>query len=886
MYGEYSMFRRPSFRFLSGRSAVIAPLLAFALVLIATGVAATMNFRANERLRDVADDRRVDEAVRLIERRMDTYVDVLVSGRSFVNEVGADDPVVFGEFVRGLDLAVRHPGIQMLAFAELVEPADADQFVTERRAGRAELGGPQFEIRPPPSDEQIVAMTMVEPLMGNELALGFDLASETVRRTTLEKARDTGLAIASPPLRLVQETGSQTGVLVMMPIYSSDGVPTAVEDRRSRFAGVMVAAVRIGDLLNGVLGDGAQLPGFAVRDATGDEIPQTMYSVDDAPIDVAADESNLRGSVDVADRTWVVHVGNAGDVLPTSQALRPFGVLVVGVIIAVLVAAVMRATRAARLSAERLAEARTSELDALTAAAGDGIITVDVDGHITGWNAAAERIFGYREADICGQPLTVLLAVEDVERYGDRFLRMAKGGSVPELAALAQQRSIELVAAHRSGRRFPVELSLARWTAEGTEHFTGFVRDVSERRAGEDRLRETTDLLTTVFGAVEIALIATDPDGTIVAFNPGAEQLLGYSADDVIGHATPERFHVASEVIERAIELGVPPGFEVFVAAARRGETESRRWTYVRADGGHVPVELTVTALRHVDGNVTGFLGVAVDLTDRLAFERATDTALERERQVVASLRELDAVKSEFVSTVSHELRTPLSSIAGFTELLIDDLADDEESRRSMLEAVERNAQRLLALVDDLLTVSRIEADRLDLERVPVDVASVVRSAADTVEPLVRGKNLEFVVVDDGPAVAVGDGRHLERVVLNLLSNAIKATPDGGEITLAVAGTDGTVTVTVADTGIGIPSDELGGLFTRFRRTSNSQREAIQGTGLGLTIVRSIVEAHGGTVDVASEEGAGTTFTVRLPIAELQPAGGPAPVTITTEVEL
>ena len=866
------------------RSVVVAPMLAGLLVLVVTAVVTVAILRNNTRLQGAADRRRVEDAVQLIDRRMDSDIDMLVGVRSFVNQVGPHDPVAFREFVRDLDVATRHPGVQVLGLAEVVEPELADQFVTEQRARRAELDGPVFEIHPPPSGEPVVAVTMVEPLDGNELAFGFDLASEPVRRTTLEQARDTGAVVASAPLRLVQETETQSAVIVVMPIYSSADIPATVVARRDRFVGVVVAAFRIGDLLEGVLGADAGLPGFAVYDTSDGTAAGLMHSVNTDPPDAIADEgSNLVGSLQVAGRTWTVQLGDTANFVLTAQRSRPIYVMAVGTLLALLVAAVVHSTRVSRLAVERLAAARRSELDALTAAASDAIITVGMDGRVTGWNAAAQRIFGYDEGEIRGRPLTDLMPPEAGERYGERFFRMVGGDDVPELEALAQQRTIEIMAVHQDGRRFPVELSLAQWAADGETHFTGFVRDVSDRQAAEARLRETTDLLTTVFGTVEIGLIATDGDGTIIAFNPGAERLVGYTADDIVGTHTPALFHDAVELAERAAELDLPAGFEVLVADARRGVTETRRWTYVRADGSRLPVELTVTALRD-DASVTGFLGVAVDLTDRLAVERATENALERERHVVASLRELDAAKSEFVSTVSHELRTPLSSISGFTEMLLDDLTDDEQHRRSMLEAVERNAQRLLALVDDLLTVSQIEAGRFDFERVPVDIVSVVGDAVEAVNPLTRDKNLRLTIDVDGPAVTLGDSRHLERVVLNLLSNAIKATPTGGLIAVSVGVRHGFAVVTVADTGIGIPSDELRDLFTRFRRTSNSQRQAIQGTGLGLTIVRSIVDAHGGSIDVASTEGLGTTFTVRLPIADLRPAGRPDLIDNASEV--
>ncbi|QGG94694.1 sensor histidine kinase [Actinomarinicola tropica] len=240
---------------------------------------------------------------------------------------------------------------------------------------------------------------------------------------------------------------------------------------------------------------------------------------------------------------------------------------------------------------------------------------------------------------------------------------------------------------------------------------------------------------------------------------------------------------------------------------------------------------------------------------------------LEEEREVVADLHALDAARSEFVSSVSHELRTPLASIIGYTEMLLDgDAGEVAPPQRSMLDAVERNARRLLSLVEDLLIVARIEAGRFELEVGPVDVVRVIEAAVDSVDATSRRRALALTMENapDLPTIT-GDARHLERVVLNLLSNAIKFTPDDGSVRVTARPDGDGVAIEVADTGLGIPEAEQATIFERFARSSISRRRAVQGTGLGLAIVRTIVEAHDGTVEVRSTEGEGTTFTVRLP---------------------
>jgi signal transduction histidine kinase len=239
-------------------------------------------------------------------------------------------------------------------------------------------------------------------------------------------------------------------------------------------------------------------------------------------------------------------------------------------------------------------------------------------------------------------------------------------------------------------------------------------------------------------------------------------------------------------------------------------------------------------------------------------------------------------MKDQFVSLISHELRTPLSSILGYLELVLDD--DDEtltDEQKQYLGTVERNAHRLLRLVGDLLFTAQVEAGRFTLQPEDVDLAGVVRAAEETVRVTAAAKGVEIrVEVPEEGLVVSGDAQRLGQACDNLVSNAVKFTPAGGRVTLTLRpawrSEDGEVTdlerpgaspvarLSVSDTGIGIPSGEQGKLFTRFFRASTAQRSAVAGVGLGLSITKAITTAHGGTLDLISAEGRGTTFVLTL----------------------
>jgi signal transduction histidine kinase len=250
----------------------------------------------------------------------------------------------------------------------------------------------------------------------------------------------------------------------------------------------------------------------------------------------------------------------------------------------------------------------------------------------------------------------------------------------------------------------------------------------------------------------------------------------------------------------------------------------------------------------------------------RLAATRAAEAA-GLEREMLDRMEELARAKSDFVSTISHELRTPLTSVMGYVELLLDGgpgVPTSEQSR--MLAIIDRNARRLLTLIGDLLTMSRVDAGIFALQIGPVNLADLVERVREVTAPAVSAAGLELTIDLGGASDLLGDREQLERSILNLVSNAVKFSSFGGIVEI-VTRTDGDdVAISVRDTGSGIPADEQALLFTRFFRASRSLEQQVPGTGLGLYIVNQIIELHGGAVDVSSSP-AGSTFTMRIPIA-------------------
>ncbi len=380
--------------------------------------------------------------------------------------------------------------------------------------------------------------------------------------------------------------------------------------------------------------------------------------------------------------------------------------------------------------------------------------------------------------------------------------------------------------------------------------------------------REHENLRGLVQSATGTAIIATGREGRIEVFNPGAEAMLGYLEEEVLGEL-PDVFHPPEELRRHAARLRALPNLADISRASVAAGERNQLWRCLRQNGEERSMRMTITAIHGERGELTGYLTTAEDVTEREHAQQALLLTLEHQRTAVDRLRDLERVKGDFVSTVSHELRTPITSIIGYTEVLGDGLVGELSlSQQEIVDRVDRNGRRLLLLVEDLLTLSQIESSALKIEPVLTDMRTVVTNAHETIGPLLTHRSLEVsVLLPTRPVVHRGDPVQLERMLVNLLTNAVKFTPDGGRVELRLRSVGESTEVVVSDTGMGIPEDDQAKVFTRFFRSSAATDQAIQGTGLGLTIVKAIVALHGGEIAVESAQGRGTTVTVALPRA-------------------
>ena len=404
---------------------------------------------------------------------------------------------------------------------------------------------------------------------------------------------------------------------------------------------------------------------------------------------------------------------------------------------------------------------------------------------------------------------------------------------------------------------------------------------VEERTA---ELQEATDSLNAVLdSSTEYAIIATDARWQVVMFNEGARRTFGYEPQDILGQ--PLARLVAPEEVETAVGLTMERALRMH----GRHEGEGIR---VRRDGQRFPVR-TVTTIRYDPGapgvasakpgfaraepGPVGYTIICRDITQRKALEQRlrqyTDNLEQMVAEKTAELRELNAelvranqLKSQFLANMSHELRTPLNAIIGFAEAIRDGVAGEPSGeQREFAEDIAQAGRQLLELINNILDLSRFEAGAMELNLAPCDVGGLVDEVLRILRDLARRKDIELKAdVEPRPLELTADPIQLKQVLYNLLANSIKFTDPGGRVEVQARQDRQFVRIGVSDTGIGIAPEDLVAVFEEFRQVDPSLRREHEGSGLGLALVKRLVELHGGEISVESQPGKGTTFTVTL----------------------
>ncbi|HXQ69354.1 MAG TPA: PAS domain S-box protein [Pyrinomonadaceae bacterium] len=482
---------------------------------------------------------------------------------------------------------------------------------------------------------------------------------------------------------------------------------------------------------------------------------------------------------------------------------------------------------------------------------GDAVITTDNAGNVTYINEIGEALTGWSHGDALGQPLDrVFRIVNEVSRkpVENPAMRALRQGVVVGLAN-------HTVLIKKDGTECPIDDSAAPIRDE-QGHVSGCVlifRDVTAQRLNErERAKQliTARLLASIVESSNDAIISKSLEGIIQSWNAAAERLFGFTAEEAVG---------------KHISIVIPPERiaeeDQIIASMKAGKRiEHYETERVRSDGELIVVSLTISPIKDDAGNVVGASKIVRDIAERKRLEDSL-------RVLAADLSENDRRKNEFLATLAHELRNPLAPMTNMLEVLkrSDDNAD---VLKRAYETIERQLGQMVRLVDDLLDLNRITHDRLELRRSEVELSSVIQQAVEVARPHIdaAGHHLS-VELPDEPIYLNADRTRLAQVFGNLLNNSSKYTRPEGSISLQAKRTGDEVVVTVKDNGAGIPADKLDSIFDMFMQVDRTAERSQGGLGIGLTLVKRLVEMHGGSIEPRSAgEGMGSEFVVRLPV--------------------
>jgi PAS domain S-box-containing protein len=490
------------------------------------------------------------------------------------------------------------------------------------------------------------------------------------------------------------------------------------------------------------------------------------------------------------------------------------------------------------------------------------IFMLDPTGRVASWNPGAERIKQYRAEEIIGQHISRFYPAEDIQA--------GKPEHELRVAAAAGRYEDEGWRLRKDGSRFwsSVVITALRDDAGKLRGFSKITRDMTERKQAEEnanRLQQEAaarraaeehaaaiwqerERLRVTLVSIGDGVIATDAEGRVTLLNPVAEALTGWESAQATGQPLQNIFAIVNEQTRQEVENPVAKVLRLGHIVGLANHT-----LLLAREGQARPIDDSAAPIRNEQGQTVGVVLVFRDVTER--------------RRTEETLREADRKKDEFLAILAHELRNPLAPIRNGLQIVR--LADERAVREQALQMMERQLGQMVRLVDDLLDISRISRNKLELRKANIPLAAVIDNAVETARPLIdtRGHTLT-VRLPAEPVSLDADLTRLAQVFWNLLNNSAKYTDPGGRIELAAERQDSSVVVTVRDNGIGIPADEIDSLFTLFSQVDLSLERAQGGLGIGLALVKGLVEMHGGSVAVESDGvGKGSTFTVRLPVA-------------------
>ncbi len=842
-------------------------------------------------------ERLASDRASVVKTAIQTDLLTVAALRSLCTGPGTVNRKVFRDFVQpflarsggvhAVQWLPRVPHSKLADFEETVRRETRQGFRVVDHAGRGKMV-------PAAERDEHFPVYLCESRAGGERMIGFDPSSNLSRRIALARARDAGEAVLDRVIPFAETPPSVPGIVIAAPVYEVGGPTKTVSDRRARHRGFVAVVLRIDDVVERAIA--CLSPGgvdLALHDRSLPADQQEVYS----------HASRMREGTDrmsfAPDRTggltytrelsvdghrWSIHCTPAAAFLEARGSLRSWIALAVGLMFTGVTSSyflfnLRRTVRIERLVQDQTEALRESEerFKSIADHAQDALILMDHEGRISYWNKAAEGMFGWSVQEALGKHLHSALAPARYEaEHQAAFLRFNETGHGPAVGKVST-----LSALRRDGTEFPIELSLSSVRLHGRWSAIGIVRDITKRQAVEAALRDSEERLQRILNSVHAGILVIDAEThEVIDANRAALEMIGTTKKDLAG---------------RRCHGNICPHEERRCPVTEFGQTIDNAETTLRtAAGYHTPILKTVVRT-DLEGRAC-LLESFVDISDRKHAEqklRESNTmmveALASEKrtavQLEAAMGELELAtewaqaatqaKTEFLANMSHEIRTPMTAILGFAEDLLDeDLPKGD--RIAAVQTIRNNGQYLLEIINDILDISKIEAGKLEVERIRFDVADLIEEVRLLMKVRADGKGLplDFEYVGALPESIHSDPTRLKQILINLIGNAIKFTETGGvrlvtrflvpDPTSHDAPGEPMIQFEVIDTGVGMAPDQVAQLFQPFAQADNSTTRKYGGTGLGLTISKRLAGMLGGDIAVESEPGVGSAFRVTV----------------------
>lgn len=673
-----------------------------------------------------AFDRAAVEVEILITDRLREYLGLLYAGKGLF---AANDYVTRAEwstFIQAQELPTHLPGVKALEFVDRVSHEEKQVYIEKIKndTNTNPAGYPEFTIYPEGEREEYFVINYIEPLVGNEQAFGFDLASEEKRKKALEQSRDSGQIVMTDRITLVQDEQKQAAFLICLPIYAKDASRETAAERRTALRGFILGVFIVDDVFNGMLENQQSLNNIHYEILDGNIEKQSdllsiyQYRHDQHKTHSSSGQlKKIQKVIMIANHEWTLEV---------SELSLPIGAL------------------------------------------------------------AAENLPRY--FIMVGVILSALTT----------FLFVALSTSRERAESLAEKMT----------RRLSIQV-------KETEKFKLAVENASDH------------------------IVITDAEGIVLYANPTVETISGFTFQETVGQKAGKLWgNLMDKSFYQNMWKVIKTDKKTFI-----GEITNHR-----KNGQKYIAEIKISPILDHQRQVLFFVGIERDIT---------------------KIKEIDRMKTEFLSLASHQLRTPLSAMKWFLEMLLTgDAGELVDKQRKFVTKVNQSNERMIGLVNALLNVSRIESGRIMIDPEPTNLKELVDQIITEVQPKLEEKKQQLRVKADPtlPSIKI-DPKLIREVYLNLLTNAIKYTPPGGEISVSISKKDPEIISQVSDNGYGIPKAQQNRVFQKFFRGENILKKETRGTGLGLYLIKAIVESSGGKIWFQSQEGKGTTFWFSLPLA-------------------